>query len=57
MGTAKQDGATNVDEEPTMDMNLEVVVMPVADVDRALRLLPGLGVEARGGPGNSGLCS
>jgi hypothetical protein len=31
MGTAKQDGATNVDEEPTMDMNLEVVVMPECD--------------------------
>lgn len=43
MGTAKQDGATNVDEEPTMDMNLEVVVMPVADVDRALRFYQGLG--------------
>lgn len=43
MGTAKQDGATNVDEVPTMDMNLEVVVMPVADVDRALRFYQGLG--------------
>ncbi|MER7001138.1 VOC family protein [Streptomyces sp. NPDC000410] len=43
MGTAKQDGATNVDEVPAMDMNLEVVVMPVADVDRALRFYQGLG--------------
>ncbi|MFD9475524.1 VOC family protein [Streptomyces nojiriensis] len=43
MGTANQDGATNVDEGATMDMNLEVVVIPVADVDRALRFYQGLG--------------
>ncbi|MFE9628802.1 VOC family protein [Streptomyces sp. NPDC006527] len=43
MGNAQQDGATNVDEESAMDMNLEVVVMPVADVDRALRFYQGLG--------------
>ncbi|MFD6970513.1 VOC family protein [Streptomyces sp. NPDC059979] len=43
MGIAEQDRATNVDEQPTMDMNLEVVVMPVADVDRALSFYQGLG--------------
>ncbi|MFE2477886.1 VOC family protein [Streptomyces sp. NPDC059389] len=43
VGTANQDGATIVDERATMDMNLEVVVIPVADVDRALRFYQGLG--------------
>ncbi|MFE6130798.1 VOC family protein [Streptomyces sp. NPDC056437] len=43
MGTAKQDGATKVDVEPTMAMNIEAVVMPVADVDRALSFYQGLG--------------
>lgn len=40
---AKQDGATDVVKAPTMNMKLEVVVIPVADVDRALRFYQGLG--------------
>ena len=39
------DAAADVVGAPGMDMKLEVVVLPVADVDRAKRLLP----EARAG--------
>lgn len=38
-----QDGAADVVKEPTTLMKLEVVVIPVADVDRALRFYQGLG--------------
>ncbi|MGW3664720.1 VOC family protein [Streptomyces sp. NPDC005141] len=43
MGTAEQDGTTTADETAAMEMNLEVVVIPVTDVDRALRFYQGLG--------------
>jgi catechol 2,3-dioxygenase-like lactoylglutathione lyase family enzyme len=40
---AKQGGAADAVKEPTMNMRLEVVVVPVADVDRALRFYRSLG--------------
>ncbi|MFD3437115.1 VOC family protein [Streptomyces sp. NPDC058685] len=43
MGTAQQDGAKAVDEELTMAMNIEAVMIPVADVDRALSFYQGMG--------------
>ena len=36
-----QDDAADVVEEPTLDLRLEVVVIPVADVDRALGFYQG----------------
>jgi hypothetical protein len=36
----EQDGATDVVKEPTMSMRLEVAVIPVTDVSRALHLTP-----------------
>lgn len=39
----QQDGATDIVKEPTMNMRLEVIVIPVADVDRALRFYQSLG--------------
>lgn len=45
MSTPQEDqgGATDVVKEPTTLMKREVVVIPVADVDRALRFYQGLG--------------
>ncbi|WP_346537644.1 VOC family protein [Micromonospora sp. DPT] len=45
MSTPQEDqgGAPDVVKEPTAPMKLEVVVIPVADVDRALRFYQGLG--------------
>lgn len=45
MSTPQEDqgGAPAVVKEPTAPMKLEVVVIPVADVDRALRFYQGLG--------------
>jgi catechol 2,3-dioxygenase-like lactoylglutathione lyase family enzyme len=40
---AHQDGATDVVKDPTINMSLEVIVIPVADVDRALRFYRSLG--------------
>lgn len=40
---AAQDSATDAGTEPVVDMKVEVIVLPVADVDRALRFYQGLG--------------
>lgn len=40
---AGQDDATDVVKEPTMNMKLEVVLLPVADIDRTLRFYQSLG--------------
>ncbi|MGW6904235.1 VOC family protein [Streptomyces sp. NPDC054940] len=40
---AHKDGATDVVQDPTINMSLEVIVIPVVDVDRALRFYRSLG--------------
>jgi catechol 2,3-dioxygenase-like lactoylglutathione lyase family enzyme len=40
---ASPDGASEAVKDPVVDMKLEVIVIPVADVDRALRFYSGLG--------------
>ncbi|MEU8076392.1 VOC family protein [Catellatospora citrea] len=41
--STSRDGAADAVTPPTMDMKVEVVVIPVADVDRALAFYRGLG--------------
>ena len=41
--STEQQGATGVPAAPTVDLKLEVVVIPVSDVDRAKRFYQGLG--------------
>lgn len=43
MSTQEQGGAQGGGKEPTVDMKIEVHVIPVADVDRALRFYQSLG--------------
>ncbi|MEU0369535.1 VOC family protein [Streptomyces sp. NPDC006283] len=43
MSTQEQDGAQGGVKEPTVDMKLEVHIVPVADVDRALGFYQSLG--------------
>lgn len=40
---AHQDGAGDAVKDPTINMSLEVIVIPVAEVDRALRFYRSLG--------------
>lgn len=43
MSTQEQGGAQGGIKEPTVDMKIEVHIVPVADVDRALRFYQSLG--------------
>ncbi|WP_406482227.1 VOC family protein [Streptomyces sp. NBC_01615] len=43
MSTQEQGGAQSGVKEPTVDMKIEVHIIPVADVDRALRFYQSLG--------------